>query len=96
MTVNFTVTNTGSRAGTDIVPVYVHQPLSQVIAPPQRLVGFARVDLDPGQSKTMQVTFPVSHLAVTPGDIEASGRPQVETGSYEVQVESLSAGFVVT
>jgi beta-glucosidase len=96
VTVNFAVTNTGSRAGTDIVPVYVHQPLSQVIAPPQRLVGFARVDLDPGQSKTMQVTFQVSQLAVTPGDIEASGRPQVETGSYQVHVESLSTGFVVT
>jgi beta-glucosidase len=96
VTVSFTVTNTGSRAGTDIVPVYVHQPVSQVIAPPQRLVGFARVDLDPGQSKTVQVTFRVSQLAVTPGDIEASGRPQVETGSYQVQVGSLSAGFVVT
>jgi beta-glucosidase len=95
VTVNFTVTNTGSRAGTDIVPVYVHQPVSSVIAPPQRLVGFAKVDLDPGQSKMMRVTFPVSQLAVTPGDIEASGRPQVETGSYQVQVESLSAGFVV-
>jgi hypothetical protein len=33
---------------------------------------------------------------VTPGDIEASGRPQVETGSYQVQVGSLSVGFVVT
>ena len=70
--------------------------VSLVIAPPQRLVGFARVDLDPGQSKTVQVTFRVSQLAVTPGDIEASGRPQVETGPYQVQVDSLSAGFVVT
>jgi beta-glucosidase len=96
VTVNLTVTNTGGRAGTDIVPVYAHQPVSQVIAPPQRLVGFARVDLDPGQSKTVQVTFRVSQLAVTPGDIEASGRPQVETGPYQVQVDSLSAGFVVT
>jgi beta-glucosidase len=96
VTVNFTVTNTGTRTGTDIVPVYVHQPVSPVIAPPQRLVGFTRVDLDPGQSKTMQVTFQVSQLAVTPGDIEASGRPQVETGSYQVQVGSLSADFVVT
>ena len=93
-----TVTNTGSRTGTDIVPVYVHQPVSPVIAPRQRLVGFARVDIDPGQSKskTVQVTFQVSQLAVTPGDIEASGRPQVETGSHQVHVEGLSAGFVVS
>ena len=47
-TVTFTVTNTGSRAGTDIVPVYVHQPISDVVVPPQRLVGFARVALESG------------------------------------------------
>src|SRR5205823_1371145 len=41
VTATFTVTNTGGRAGTDIVPVYVHQPVSDVVAPPQRLVTFA-------------------------------------------------------
>jgi beta-glucosidase len=96
MSVSFTLTNTGSRAGTDIVPVYVHQPVSHVIAPDRRLVGFARVSLDPGQSQAVQVRFPVSVLAVTAGDIEGIGRPQVETGAYQVQVESLSAGFTVT
>jgi len=97
VTVNFTVANMGIRAGTDIVPVYVHQPVSTVIAPAKRLVGFARVDLAPAQSKTVHVTFPVSQLAVTPGDIEAPGRPQVETGSYQVIVDVLTpVGFVVS
>jgi beta-glucosidase len=96
VTATFTVTNTGARAGTDIVPVYVHQPVSDVIAPPQRLAGFTRVTLDPGQSRTVHVTFPVSVLAVTPGDVEATGRPRVETGAYQVQVGTLSAGFTVT
>jgi beta-glucosidase len=98
VTATFTVTNSGSRAGTDIVPVYVHQPVSGVVVPPQRLVGFARVPLDPGQSKTVQVSFDVSQLAVTPGDIEATGSPQVEPGSYQVQIgtpASLSADFSV-
>jgi len=96
VTASLTVTNTGNRAGTDIVPLYVHQPLSGVIAPPKRLVGFTRVDLDPGQSRTVKITFPVSQLAVTRGDIDAAGRRQVETGSYQVQVEGLSASFTVT
>src|SRR5690349_561214 len=97
-TATFTVSNTGSRAGTDVVPVYVHQPVSAVVVPNQRLTGFARVTLDPGQSKTVTVTFPVRELAVTPGDIEGTGRPQVEPGSYQVQIgtpASLSAGFTV-
>src|SRR6266568_1199192 len=95
VTASFTVTNTGSRAGTDIVPVYVHQPVSAVLVPNQRLVGFTRVSLDPGQSKTVQVSFPVAELAVTPGDIEGTGSPQVELGDYQAQVAAMSAGFTV-
>ncbi len=95
VTATFTVTNTGNRAGTTVVPVYVHQPVSDVVVPPQRLVGFARVQLDPGQSKVVRVSFPVSALAVTPGDIEATARPQVEAGAYEVQVEAMTVPFTV-
>jgi beta-glucosidase len=98
VTASFTVKNTGGKAGTDIVPLYVHQPVSLVVAPNQRLVGFARVTLDPGQSKTVQVTFHVSELAVTPGDIAGAGEPQVETGAYQVQIgtpASVSADFTV-
>jgi beta-glucosidase len=85
-TATFTVTNTGSRSGTDIVPVYVHQPVSSVIVPPQRLVGFTRVTLGPGESKLVHVDFPVSTLAETQGDIDASGPPKVEPGDYVVQL----------
>src|SRR5215470_14198007 len=96
VTATFTVTNTGSRSGTDIVPVYVHQRVSTVIAPPQRLVGFTRVDLAPGQTKTVQVSFLVAALAVTQGDVDATSRPRVEPGSYQVQVGKLSADFAVS
>ena len=87
-TATFTVTNTGSRSGTDIVPVYVAQPVSSVVVPPQRLVGFARVTVAAGQSTVVTVKFPVSTLAETQGDINASGPPTVEPGSYEVQLDN--------
>ena len=86
-TATFTVTNAGTVAGTDIVPVYVAQPISSVVVPPQRLVGFTRVDLAPGESKTVQVSFPTSTLAETHGDINAAGRPTVEPGGYIVQLD---------
>jgi beta-glucosidase len=95
---SFTVTNTGGRAGTDIVPVYVHQPVSAVVVPNQRLVGFTRVTLEPGESKAVQVAFPVSELAVTPGDISGISSPQVEQGVYQVQIgtpASLTADFTI-
>jgi beta-glucosidase len=94
-TATFTVANTGSRAGTTVVPVYVSQPVSTLVVPPRRLVGWARVTLDPGQSRSVDVTFPASELAVTTGDIDASGRRAVERGSYQVQVGSMSADFTI-
>jgi beta-glucosidase len=99
VTATFTVSNTGTRAGTDVVPVYVHQPVSLVTVPDQRLVGFARVALNAGQVKTVRVAFPVSALAVTPGDINGAGTPRVETGSYQVQIGTpvtLTADFTVS
>ncbi len=94
-TATFTVANTGSRAGADVVPVYVHQPLSDVVVPVQRLVGFARVNLDAGESRVVHVSFPVSELAVTPDDIDGTGRPRVEPGPYQVQVGALTADFSI-
>jgi len=92
VTATFTVSNTGSRSGTEIVPVYVAQPVSSVVVPPQRLVGFTRVTLDVGQSKTVHVQFPVSTLAETQGDINASGPPTVEKGGYVVQLPKDTIG----
>jgi beta-glucosidase len=93
--VTMTVTNTGKRQGTQVVPVYVRQLVSDVVVPPQRLAGFARVTLDPGQSKVVQVSFPASVLAVTPGDIDSTARPEVETGSYQVQADAMTAGLTI-
>jgi beta-glucosidase len=94
-TATFTVANTGSRAGATVVPVYVHQPVSDVVVPPQRLVGFVRVDLAAGASQTVHVSFPVSELAVTTGDIDAAGRRAVEPGTYQVQVGAATANFAI-
>jgi beta-glucosidase len=86
-TARFTLTNTGTKDGTDIVPLYVSQPVSNVVTPPQRLVGFTRVALKAGQSKVVTITFPVATLAETPGDINASGPPTVQPGGYVAQVD---------
>lgn len=54
--------------------------------------------LDAGQSTTVQVSFPVSVLAMTPGDIESISPPAVEPGAYQVQIgtpATLSAGFSI-
>jgi beta-glucosidase len=85
--VTFTVKNTGSRSGTDIVPVYVAQPVSSVVVPPQRLVGFTRVTLAAGASQVVHVSFPASALGESQGDINSAAPPTVEPGSYIVQID---------
>jgi beta-glucosidase len=95
VTVTLTVTNTGGRAGTDVIPVYVHQPVSDVVAPDRRLVAFTRVTLNPGEARTVRVSFPVSRLAVTPADVNGAGTPAVEPGGYQVVVDNLTAPFTV-
>jgi beta-glucosidase len=93
--VSVTVANTGTRDGTVVVPVYVHQPVSQVLTPPQRLVGFTRVALKAGEERAVEVAFPVKRLAVTAGDMDGSAKPEVAKGAYEVVVGDGRARFTV-
>jgi beta-glucosidase len=86
-TATFTVTNTGSTAGVDIVPVYVAQPVSSVLVPTQRLVTFTRVSLAAGQSKVVHLSFPTSTLGESQGDIDAAGPPTVQAGNYILQLD---------
>jgi beta-glucosidase len=86
-----TVTNTGARAGTDVVQVYAEQPTTHdvVLVPTRRLVGFARVTLDPGQSTTVHVPIALSALATTPGDIASAEPARVEPGEYQLDVGTM-------
>jgi beta-glucosidase len=86
-TATFTVTNTGPVNGSDIVPVYVSQPLSGVVVPPQRLVGWAKVNLDAGASRQVTVSFPLSTLGVSVGDINSAAPPRVQPGRYQVVLD---------
>ncbi|HEX5118348.1 MAG TPA: glycoside hydrolase family 3 N-terminal domain-containing protein [Pseudonocardiaceae bacterium] len=89
--VQVAVGNTGAKDGDVVVPVYVSQPVSDPIQPTRRLVGFTRTHLAAGQSSTVTVTVPVSRLAITQGDIDATAPPSVEHGRYVFSSGSLSS-----
>ncbi|MEJ2679169.1 MAG: glycoside hydrolase family 3 C-terminal domain-containing protein, partial [Gemmatimonadota bacterium] len=63
LTVSVDVTNTGKRAGTEVVQLYLHQEVRQVTPPVKALRGFQRVELEPGQTKTVQFPITVNDLA---------------------------------
>lgn len=76
VTLSVTVTNTGYRSGSEVVQLYLHDPVASVVRPVQRLVGFHKVRLDPGESTTLTVMVPAD-LACFSG---ASGDRIVEPG----------------
>lgn len=55
LTVLVDVTNTGSVAGKEIVQVYVHDQKSEMVRPVKELKGFAKVELQPGETRTVSM-----------------------------------------
>jgi beta-glucosidase len=63
VTVSVDVTNAGSRAGDDVVEMYVKHMGSKVERPREELEGFRRVTLGPGETKTVEIPLKASALA---------------------------------
>ena len=91
--VTLTVTNTGKRAGAEIVQLYVAKPGAEVLRPAQELKGFAKVQLQPGESKT--VTIPLDDKVFRYWNTKTDSW-EVEGGSYELRVGASSADIRLT
>ncbi len=61
--IEFSVTNTGDRAGDEVVQIYAHDVVASVTRPTRQLVAFARVSLEAGQSGTVSMRIPTSRIA---------------------------------
>jgi beta-xylosidase len=81
-----TVTNVGERTGTEIVQVYLHDPVAQVTRPTVLLVGYARLDLEPGQRRRVEFTIHTDLLSFT----GRSGERIVEPGRIELRLGTSS------
>jgi beta-glucosidase len=87
ISVTVTVTNTGSRAGREIVQAYVGLPGSAVARAPRELKGFAVVDLEPGESRDVVIEVRRDDLAYWDRRVD---RFVVEGGEYVVAVGASS------
>ncbi|MBD8841584.1 glycoside hydrolase family 3 C-terminal domain-containing protein [Paenibacillus sp. CFBP 13594] len=85
--VHVRVTNTGDIAGKEIVQLYVRDVESTVIRPVRELKGFAKVALEPGESKVVSFTLNKRSFAYYNVDMKDW---HVETGEFEIQVGSSS------
>ncbi|MFE5191349.1 beta-glucosidase [Streptomyces sp. NPDC056628] len=85
-TLALTVRNTGDRAGTEVVQLYLHDPVASVVQPVQRLVGYTRVPLEAGEARRVQVTVPADVASFTGRD----GHRVVEPGELELRLAASS------
>jgi len=88
VTVSFNVKNTGSRAGAEVAEVYVGDSHASVPRPVKELKGFAKVYLQPGETK--QVTVSLDRRAFSFYDVEKAGW-KAEPGKFSILVGSSSA-----
>ncbi|GAA3047445.1 glycoside hydrolase family 3 N-terminal domain-containing protein [Streptomyces roseofulvus] len=81
-----TVTNTGDRPGTEVVQLYLHDPVASVVQPVQRLAGYVRVGLEPGEGRRIHVEVPADLASFT----GRAGTRIVEPGELELRFAASS------
>jgi len=84
--ISCTVRNTGTRAGTEVVQLYLSDPVAQVVRPVRWLAGFARVPLQPGQARRVTFRLHADRTAFTGRD----GIRVVEPGEIRVAIGGAS------
>ena len=86
-TVSVNVTNTGKRAGDEVVQLYIHDVVATVTRPVKELRGFARIHLAPGESKRVDFKLGPEELAI----FDRTMRRVVEPGTFDILVGASSA-----
>ena len=76
------LTNTGARAGTEVVQLYLHDVVAEVTRPVRQLAGFARIELEPGASADVEFRVPADRTAFTGPD----QRRIVDPGEIDVLI----------
>lgn len=86
VTVTVPVTNTGARAGDEVVQLYMRDPVASTSRPVKQLRGFARVTLQPGETRAVSFTLSANQFALWSHDREWL----IEPGVIELMVGSAS------
>ncbi len=87
LSVEVTVTNTGDRAGDEVVQLYVRDLVGSTTRPVKELKGFRKIELAPGESRAVAFTLGADDLAF----YTARGVWEAEPGEFQVFVGTSSA-----
>lgn len=84
-----TLTNTGSREGTEVVQLYLHPRVAPTVQPLLQLHGFKRVTLRPGESAKVTIPLSAENFTVIGTDY----KPVLVKGAWDIMVGSSSANL---
>ena len=90
--VSVDVANVGTRPGKEVVQLYLRDPVASVVVPVQRLRGFEKLALAPGEARTVRFTLGPGELSL----LDARLQWVVEPGAFEVAVGSSSRKLPLT
>jgi len=89
--IKFSVKNTGTYDGEEIVQLYVNDPVASVTRPVKELKGFEKVFLKQGEQKTLRFLLPVELLAFFNDNMNLV----VEPGQYKIMIGQSSENIVL-
>ncbi len=92
LTVSVDVKNAGSRVGKEAVLLYTSDLIASIVPDNKRLRDFTKVELQPGETKTVTFTLPAKSIAF----VGADGRWTLEEGDILLKVSGLSVPVVCT
>jgi beta-glucosidase len=92
LTVNVTVTNTGDRDGKEVVQLFTSDLFASITPDVKRLRRFEKIDLKPGESKTLTFNLTVEDLAFVNAELNRVTEP----GEFEISIADLKAKFEYT
>jgi beta-glucosidase len=91
LSVSITVKNSGQRPGKEVVHLYVSDLVASLSPAGKRLKRFAKVYLEPGQSRTLTFKLGPDDLSF----IGSDNKPMVEPGEFEVTIAGLKERFAL-
>ena len=91
ITVSVNVANTGARAGKEVVMVYVSDLVATLSPPIKGLKRFAKIQLEPGQSRTLTFRLRSEDLSF----IGPNNKPLVEPGDFDISIGGLTQRFTL-
>ncbi|WP_234461951.1 glycoside hydrolase family 3 N-terminal domain-containing protein [Pedobacter segetis] len=89
--VSVDIKNTGDREGKEVVDLYLSDLVASITPDVRRLKGFQKIDLKPGESRTLTFNLDKRSFAF----VNADGKSVVEPGDFEVSISNLKSKFSI-